>query len=213
MSDGEGNPLFMHAIVLFLVAAILVGLGTWGIIATVKANGGGDLSLQGLAKANNEMMQDKGAMNQVGRTPTNLGGAIQQLDAANRLKDKGKAAFAMYGGSIAMLLAGVLTGVAGFFVLKRADWARFLGFGMVLATVGYFTWVVICRNSDLVPDDKGVMSPPEWNAILPIAAIGIAGLAGYFLFELWTEKLPPPMPAGAGAPAAAGGPTGPRPLF
>ena len=184
MSNGEagGNPLFFHAIVLFVVAALLVGVGVVGIVQIAKAQG---VEMPGSAadmlKKKQDFDRDVNKTKQLTNVPGGAADAVNKMKMGQEMGDKAKGLIP-YLAPILMIAWGLATAAAGLFVLWKTNWARFVGFFLVFATVLYYTWIQSVAQSD--PEIPFAV----WQ---PLVLCMIAGLAGKFLFDLWVEKFPP----------------------
>jgi hypothetical protein len=209
MSNGTGsNPLFVHAIVLFVVAACVLVAGILGIVAAAKdmnvdtgaSRGGG---VQGsLYAVQDAQMKARSAQSDV-QSLTNpsgagsVGGAISKMSSAKRLGDTAKklGPLKVLIPSIVICIIAAGIGAAAFFLLKEKNWARYAGFGCLSAVLLYGVWVLSAWNAIL--DEETGAPLNEFSVIWPIGLTLIAILAGKFLWDLFVEKFAEPAPAAA----------------
>jgi len=179
-AGAEAHPLFFHAIVLFLVALLLVVMSVIGFVQAAKASGieVSDVSLKDAAKAEAEAKKTQSEAGRLTQKPTSVAGAAQQLEAAKRMGEKAKKLKAFLVPAI-ILVWGLGAGAAGFFVMKRANWARFAGAAAIAGTVIYYT--VLQSQANGV---KGI----DFQVWRPIVVVVIAILAGKVLWDLFVEK-------------------------
>ncbi len=185
MSNGqdESHPLFIHSIVLFLVAAILVVMGIIGIVAVAKESGGGSMSLKDIQKADQDAQAMKRTAGTAGKAPTGLGDAARKAEEAKRMAEQAKKLAAKGKAFIVPILVivwALATGASGFFLLKRANWARFAGIACISGTLLYYTWLQSAANG---------VKEIDFAVWRPLVLILIAGLAGKFLWDMAVEKL------------------------
>lgn len=219
-NGGERNPLFVHAIVLFVVAALLVTAGGVGLVkrATAKHEEGAAEgtaapaapaapaaaktpsktdALASARKTESEMRTAKMDAQRLTSKPTSMSDVLYKAEALKRQAAKAKAAagaILAYLGPIAMIAWGALTVVFGIFVLKRSNWARWAGFATVAATLSYYIWQDAGWNAQVGTLDE----PIDFIVWRPIVVTLVSGLVGKFLWDLAVEKF-----EAAPAPAAA----------
>ncbi len=184
------NSLLVHAFVLMAVGIAVAVFGVIGIVkaasakpdgapaASASAGPGGVVGAQQKIREAQRTQQDAKNLARFGQRPT-LAAGVGALQSAARLGGKVSAIFA-YLVPILVILAGAGMGVVGFFVLQRKDWARYLGFGLLGATLIGF--IVLQAGGSGLGDRRADMA-------FPVIAIAIVTLlCAKFLWDLFVEK-------------------------
>lgn len=206
MSDqqSEANPLFFHAILLFVLSvAVIVMLGIigeHGIIAAIKESKGGGPSkpvgantLREMDSAQRQASTDASALT---RKPTGLTDIAYKADAAKRLAGKAKGALKFIVPAL-MILVGASIGFVGLMLIQKKNWARHVGFAMVSIVLLYYTWLVADGLAATMIDETGAETFVEFQMWKPLVLVVIAAVAGKFLWDLNQESFAPAEPVAA----------------
>jgi len=215
MSQSGSNPLFVHGIVMFVVALAIVVAGILGIVDAAKAKaesstatstsssaGGVTGTLTKAQKTESDIRNAKSEAARLTTAPTSISGALSSANSAKSLAGKagqlkGLVDFLV---PIAIIAVGIGTGVAGLFLLKQSNWARHVSFAILSLTLLYCTYLMSARNAARAEVPEGQPGPGEllndFNVIWPIGLTLISILAGKFLWDLFVEKFDAP-PAAA----------------
>lgn len=173
MSD-KPNPLFIHGIIVIVVGVVILAMGAWGTISTMRRPRGAGGAMSGVSRGRMQMSQTRGLGRMNMRKPTSLGGA---MSAANQLKYKFRLIKRFLGMGWQILLGGGMI-AAGIFVLKQKNWARLVGFGGIGFAILMFASY-----------EGALAASPKAGMVLPlILVVVVAGLSAKPLFDLVVEK-------------------------
>lgn len=203
------HPLIVHSFVLMAVGAAVVVYGAIGLvqIATAKPEapppvqkapakpgaknphqkaGGGNAAEEKAKEAQEAIAKEQARVQGVqqnaqalGQKPS-LATAGQQIGAVGALAGQASAVVP-YLQALLIILVGACVILSGVFVLKRANWARFLGFAMLTAALIYFAFL---------QSGPAGLGDPRNDVVLPIIAMLVVTLlASKFLWDLWVEDL------------------------
>jgi hypothetical protein len=203
MAEDKENPLLVHAFVLMAVGLAIAVFGAIGIVKNVMAGGGSTAAapaepqqpgkpggaareVQKKVQDVQRTQQDARALTSFGKRPT-IGGAVSALQAGARLKDKLAPVLKVIL-PLGVLCAGAGMGIMGIFVLQRKDWARYLGFGLLGATLVAF--IVLQAGTGGLGDRRADIAFPL------VAIVVVTLLCAKFLWDLFVEKFEKTMKPG-----------------
>jgi hypothetical protein len=182
MSNAQPNPLKIHSIIILVLGALLI---TVGIIQMVRGSSGKAPRRGGASRAMSEQRAAKGRITGMKSTARSLTkkpkSARDLMNTGRRLKgakNQVKSLLKTIFGAGMPLLTGLLTVAAGIFMLKRKNWARYVGFTCASATVlGFCSYL------------GAKAAAPSEGLVLPIIlTIVIAGICSKFLWDLMIEE-------------------------
>lgn len=155
-------------------------------VAPAKS-GGATNPMKTVQKTQREIAQTKGDLTTLksAATKPTLSGGMAALRSGARLKGKlpGMGGVVPFLLPVATILVGIATGLMGFFVFQRKNWARYVGFALLAVTVLYFVFVM---------SGPGGLGNRHNSMAFPIIAMAIVTpLAAKFLWDLWVEKIEP----------------------
>jgi hypothetical protein len=213
MAGGKENPLLVHSFVLMAVGAAVVIWGGVSLIGAIKAAPPAAHVESSAPAAHGAAGKAGAAATKVNEASTKISTTQMNVQSVKNLSTAGSqgvgglatvatgitaaGALAADAGKIlafitpiAMIAAGAAIILAGVFIFKEKNWARYVGFGCLGAALLYF---VFLQSGPAGLGDR------RNDVVFPIIAMLVVSLlAAKFLWDLWVEKL-----SGGAAPAAA----------